>query len=125
MRRGMRRGAIVASIAVALAGGKSDPLSGRVAGAAVHCIDLSRNTGPDIVDAQTILYHESGRRIWKTGPVGTCPSLRPLDTLIVEVYGGQLCGNDRFRTISAGMSIPSGYCRFRDFTPYDRAGGAR
>ena len=103
-----------------LVAGTSDPLAGRVAGKPVRCIDIQRNGGPEIVDSQTILYRESGKRVWKTGPVGECASLRPLDTVIVEVYGGQLCRNDRFRTVSVGMSIPSGYCRFRDFTPFDR-----
>ena len=103
-----------------LGAGKSDPLAGRIAGPPVRCIDLQRLNGPEIVDSQTILYHQSGKRTWKTEPVGECPSLRPLDTLIVDVYGGQLCRNDRFRTVSNGLSIPSGYCRFRDFTPYDR-----
>ena len=113
--------AAVALLTVAtLVAGKSDPLAGRVAGKPVRCIDIQRNGGPEIVDSQTILYRQSGKRIWKTGPVGECPSLRPLDTVIVEVYGGQLCRNDRFRTVSVGMSIPSGYCRFRDFTPFDK-----
>ncbi|WP_235529819.1 hypothetical protein [Sphingomonas sp. Leaf242] len=118
------RGVILAAAALLTVGmlgaGKSDPLAGRTAGAPVRCIDLQQLNGPEIVDAHTILYRQSGKRIWKTGPVGECPSLRPFDTLIVDVYGGQLCRNDRFRTVSVGMSIPSGYCRFRDFTPYDK-----
>lgn len=118
------RAAVLTAVALLTAGmlvaGKSDPLVGRSAGTPVRCVNLQLLNGPEIVDAQTILYRQSGKRIWKTGPVGECPSLRPLDTLIVEVYGGQLCRNDRFRTVSAGMSIPSGSCRFRDFTPYDK-----
>ncbi len=118
------RAPVLAAVALLTVGtpvaGKSDPLADRVAGAPVRCIDIQRNGGPEIVDSQTILYRESGKRIWKTGPVGECASLRPLDTVIVEIYGGQLCRNDRFRTVSVGMSIPSGYCRFRDFTPFDR-----
>lgn len=115
----MMRVPVLAALALALVAGKSDPLAGRVAGTPVRCIDIGRNDGPDIVDSQTILYRQSGKRIWKTGPVGECPSLRPVDTLIVDVYGGQICRNDRFRTISNGTSIPSPYCRFRDFTPYN------
>ncbi len=120
MRRAMVAGAIAAALGLSLTAGKSDPLAGRVAGAPVQCIDIARSSGPEIVDAQTILYRQSGKRVWKTGPVGACPSLRPFDTLIVDVYGGQLCRNDRFRTVSVGMSIPSPTCRFRDFTPYDK-----
>ena len=116
----MRRLATLAALALTLAAGRSDPLAGWVAGPSVECIDLQRINGPDIVDADTILYRESGKRIWVSGPVGKCPSLRPLDTLIVEVRGSQLCRNDMFRTVTPGLSIPSGVCRFRRFVPYDR-----
>ncbi len=108
------------ALATTLMAGRSDPLDGRVAGAPVDCIDLSRINGPDIVDASTILYRQSEKRIWVTGPVGECPSLRPMDTLIVEVQGSRLCRNDLFRTVTPGLSIPSGVCRFRRFVPYDR-----
>lgn len=119
----IRRIAPFAALAVALVAARSDPLAGRVAGPAVDCIELSRTDGPDIVDQGTILYRQSGKRIWRTGPVGTCPSLRPLTTLIVEVYGSQICRNDRFRVLEPGTSIPSAYCRFDRFTPYDKPTG--
>lgn len=95
-------------------------LAGRTAGAAVNCVDLSQIQGPQIVDATTILYRQSGRRVWRTGPVGACPALRPIATLIVQVYGGQLCRNNRFQVLDANSTIPSGYCRFTRFTPYDK-----
>lgn len=101
-------------------GAKRDPLAGRVAGKPAECISLNTNTSPDIVDQHTILYRETNRRVWRTGPVGACPSLRPLNTLIIDVYGGQLCRNDRFRVLTPNTSIPSGYCRFDRFTPYDK-----
>ena len=110
----------LAALAMTLMAGRADPLADRVAGTPVDCIDLSRINGPDIVDANTILYRQSGKRIWVTGPVGECPSLRTRDTLIVDVYGSRLCRNDRFRTVTPGLSIPSGVCRFGRFVPYDR-----
>jgi hypothetical protein len=107
------------ALVLALTAADKDPLAGRIAGTPSECIQLRATDGPTIVDEHTILYREgAGRRIWKTGPVGACPSLRPLNTLIVEVYGGQLCRNDRFRVLEPGVSIPSGYCRFGAFTPY-------
>jgi hypothetical protein len=96
---------------------KRDPLEGRIAGKPVRCIDAQLNR-PEIVDEHTILYRSTGRRVYRTGPVGACPSLRPLTTLVVDVYGGQLCRNDRFRVITPGLRIPSAYCRFTEFTPY-------
>jgi hypothetical protein len=110
------------ALALPLVAAKSDPLAGRVAGPPQNCVSLSQTNGPSIIDEHTILYTEgAGRRIWKTGPVGACPSLAPLNTLIVDVYGGQLCRNDRFRVLTPGTTIPSAYCRFTQFTPYTKA----
>lgn len=97
-----------------------DFLAGRVPGKPVNCIDPRSNQGPTIVDSQTILYNVTGRRIYRTGPVGTCPSLRPFTTLIVEIRSGQLCKNDMFRVLEPGTSIASGYCRFQSFVPYEK-----
>ena len=118
--RGLGRTAVIAALALALGASRDDPLAGRVAGAPVGCIDIARVQGPTIIDATTILYRQSGKRTWRTGPVGSCPQLRPFATMIVDVYGGQLCRNDRFRLVEPGLSIPSAYCRFSDFTPYDK-----
>ncbi|MCP3733876.1 hypothetical protein M9979_03160 [Sphingomonas sp. RP10(2022)] len=118
----MRRPPVAVALALPLLGAASDPLAGRIAGPAENCITVSRTNGPSIVDAHTILYTEgAGRRVWKTGPIGACPSLEPLSTMVVEIYGGQLCRNDRFRVVTPGLSIPSAYCRFSAFTPYTRA----
>lgn len=111
------RGAL---LLLALAAARDDPLAGRITGPPAECINLSTAQGPQIVDQHTILYRESGRRVWRTGPIGACPSLEPVSTLVVDVYGGQLCRNDRFRVLRSGETIPSAYCRFDTFTPYDK-----
>jgi hypothetical protein len=118
----VKRGLTLAALALTLAANKSDPLAGRVAGAPVDCISLSpgASNGPQIVDDHTILYRQSGKRTWRTGPVGHCPGLRPFSTMIVDVYGSQLCRNDRFRMVEPGLSIPGPYCRLDRFTPYDK-----
>lgn len=116
----MIRPALLAALALPLAAAASDPLAGRVAGPPAQCIDLGRLTGPQIVDDHTILYRQNGRRVWRTGPVGDCTPMRPFDTLILEVYGGQLCANDRFRVRSPNLIIPSAPCRFQPFVPYDK-----
>jgi hypothetical protein len=117
----IRKPWLVAALALPLVAAKSDPLAGRVAGAPQNCITLSQTNGPSVIDNHTILYTEgAGRRVWKTGTVGACPSLEPLTTLVVDVYGGQLCRNDRFRVLTPGTTIPSAYCRFTAFTPYTR-----
>lgn len=130
------RAAVLAVLALALAGCASSPeqvakakaadaaelaqaLDGRLPGKPSECIDAARADGPQVI-GQTLLYRD-GARIWRTEAVGECPSLYGDPVLIAEVYGGQLCRNDRFRTVErGGPSIPSGYCRFGDFTPYTK-----
>ncbi len=110
----------LAMLALALTTARSDPLAGRIAGKPVKCIDLQRIQGPSVVDRHTIIYRRSGRRVWVTRPVNDCPALRPVVTLITQVYGAQLCRNDRFQVLEPGAIIPSAYCRFDYFTPYDK-----
>lgn len=105
---------------------RQDPLAkalaGRVAGQSVDCVEQSRLDGPEIIDERTILYRENGRRTWRSDLPERCPGLRPFVTLVVEIYGSQLCRNDQFRTIEPGSRIPTSYCRLGAFTPYDKPG---
>ncbi len=97
-----------------------DPFEGRVPGPTKDCVELNQQEGLVIADEHTITYRD-GSRLWRTGPMGNCPALRPLATLVVEVYGGQVCRGDRFRVVEPGLSVPSGFCRFGAFTPYTPA----
>ena len=117
----MRRALAVAALALSLTAARSDPLAGRVAGPPAECLDdMQASGGPTIVDRNTILYRESGRRLWVVNPDGACPSLAPRRTLIVIKYGSQTCAGDRFRVLEPGSTIPSGFCRFGKFVPYDK-----
>lgn len=100
-------------------------LAGRVAGTPVDCVEKSRLDGPQIIDDKTLIYRESGRRIWRNDLIGQCRGLQPMDTLIVDIYGGQLCRNDRFRALTPGLTIPGPYCRLGKFTPYDKPAKAK
>lgn len=114
----IRHFALLPMLALATLAADRDPLAGLVAGAPRDCLNSSTlNRGGEIVDARTILYRD-GPRIWKTGPRGDCPSLRPYATLVVEIWGGNICKGDRFRTLDPGLTIPSGSCQFDVFTPY-------
>jgi hypothetical protein len=95
-------------------------LAGHVAGKTVECIDPHLAEGPQIVGQHVLLYR-SGGTIWKNDLIGPCPSLRSDSTIISEIYGGQLCRNDRFRTREPGDVIPSAYCRLGNFTEYKSA----
>lgn len=111
--------AALLALALALTAARDDPLAGRVPGSAVDCIELSRVQGPEIVDARTILYRQSARRVWRTGPVGACAAMRPGDGVVAMIYANRLCRNDRFRVRAPGTLL-GGECRFGPFTPYDK-----
>ncbi|MEO5493764.1 MAG: hypothetical protein ABIR08_07030 [Sphingomonas sp.] len=120
------RYALIPVLLAGLAGGaapaaprETDPLAGRIAGKPVDCVDQSQLGGPDIVDNRTILYRQSLRRIWRNDLPAACAGLRPNTTLIVDIYGSQLCRNDHFRTRDTGSIIPGPICRLGKFTPYD------
>ena len=117
----MKRLALVALLPLALTAAKSDPLAGRIAGPPQQCINPSSTTNAAIADEGMVVWRESGRRWWVARPIGPCPSLRPMNTLIIERWGSQLCRNDRFRVLTPGQAIASAPCRFGDFVPYTRA----
>jgi hypothetical protein len=119
----MSRLALIAAAALALPAASDDPLAGYAqAGPAVHCLS-DNSLSPVALDNHTVGLRRSARRWWISRV--ECTGLEPLSTLIVERYGGPLCDTDRFRTRRFGDSIPSRYCRFGPFTPYDRVKKAR
>lgn len=97
----------------------ADALKGRVAEPPQRCINASSLEAPRII-GETLVYRQGGR-LFVTRAEGGCPSLIGDPLLITEIYGGNLCRNDRFRTVPRGTSIPGPTCRFGDFVPYSRA----
>ena len=110
----------IAFAALALLAAADDPFAGRIAGPVASCIDARLTPEVQVVDAHTILYRETARRLWRTGPDGPCPDLEPQATLLVEQRGAELCRGDRFRVRREGVALPGGVCRFTGFTPYDK-----
>lgn len=95
-------------------------IDGRIAGKTSFCVDQSRLSGPQVINDRTILYRQSGKRIWISRLTDDCPWLNGDPILIVETYGVQLCRHDRFQVQPRSSPIASAYCFFGDFTPYDR-----
>jgi len=117
----LKRLAPLAVLVFTLGAADDGPLAGRVAGEPVECLaNFETNATAQIIDARTIAYSRTANRTWITHPQGACTGLQPFRTLVVERRGSQLCSGDRFRTISATSSVPSGQCRFGRFTPYDK-----
>lgn len=95
-------------------------LAGRVAGPAENCVPARPEQALEIVDRRTITYRR-GDTVWVNRLAADCPGLRPLNTLIVEVHGGQYCRGDHVRALEPGANIPGPVCLLGDFVPYRRA----
>lgn len=121
-----------AATAIAAGGRKEDAqaelgkaLAGRIAGAPVQCIDARSVDGPEVIGDNTLIYRQSGHRLWVSTVPERCPFLHGNVVIITELFGAQLCRNTRFQTVSRNTSIPSGICRFGEFVPYDKPPKAR
>jgi hypothetical protein len=95
-------------------------LAGRTAGAPQRCIDRTTIGGPQIIDDRTLIYNQSGRRLWVTTLPAACPSLRRDSVLIIRAFGTQTCQNDQFQARQPSDIIAGPICRFGTFTPYDK-----
>ena len=113
-------GTATGSVAARKASWLSQELAGRTPGAPSDCITLSRVDGPMIVDAHTILYRQSGKRIWRMDVGDTCPALREDTVLVVKPSDSRLCRNDTFQVLDRDTRIASASCRVGQFVPYDR-----
>ena len=95
-------------------------LEGRVAGKPENCLPTGFTDGPQIV-GDSLIYRQSGKRLWRTQVRDRCPFLRDDQIVVSILYGTQVCRNDRFRLVDRGSRIPSGDCTFGEFVPYDKA----
>ena len=120
----MKRRLALALAATPLLAASDEPLKGYVpVGEAAHCVN-DTNLSPTILDAHRVGLRQGARRWW-VSEIADCPALEPFATLVVERYGGPICDTDRFRVLNPPTSIPSNYCRFGAFVPYERAAKRR
>ncbi|KQM34110.1 hypothetical protein [Sphingomonas sp. Leaf10] len=96
-------------------------LEGRVAGKPENCLPTGFIDGPQVV-GDSLIYRQSGKRLWRTQVRDRCPFLRDDQIVVSILYGTNVCRNDRFRLVDRGVPIASGDCTFGDFVPYDKVG---
>ena len=95
-------------------------LARRTAGEPEDCVPIESGRSLSAVERGTIIYG-GGRTLWLVRLRNGCPSIRRLDTLIVEPTGSQYCRGDRIRSVTPGTTIPGPICVIESFTPYTRA----
>lgn len=96
-------------------------LEGRVAGKPENCLPTGFVDGPQVV-GDSLIYRQSGKRLWRTQVRDRCPFLRDDQIVVSILYGTNVCRNDRFRLVDRGSPIASADCTFGDFVPYDKVG---
>ncbi|MFA5964620.1 MAG: hypothetical protein WC804_11440 [Sphingomonas sp.] len=95
--------------------------AGRIAGAPVDCLAADRTGNITALDARTLVYRESARRLWRNDLPHACPGLDEDSILVFELFGSGPCKGDNFRTIERGVGgIPGPTCRLGSFVPYDK-----
>jgi len=93
--------------------------AGRVAGPPQSCVLSRTNEGLRAVDSTTLAYG-SGSTIYINRLGGSCPGLRELSTVIVDVHGSEFCRGDRIRANEPGSIIPGPPCNLGEWVPYRR-----
>ena len=99
---------------------KADPFAGRVATITRDCVRLFGDTHVTILDENTLLYRENGKRLWRNDLIGGCPGLDRDDILVLEPFGSQLCRSDRVRGIDRTVGFETSFCRLGSFTAYEK-----
>jgi hypothetical protein len=95
-------------------------LEGYTPGRTLNCIDPSFAGAPQMV-GDSLLYRPVGGTIYRNVVQPNCPAFRGDQIVVAELYGSQVCRNDRFRLVQrGGGNIPSPYCRFGSFVEYKK-----
>jgi hypothetical protein len=95
-------------------------LAGRTPGPPSTCVEEDRVGSPLVFRPDAVLFRQSGRRVWRMQPIGSCTQLRWGVRLAFDNVGRRLCRGDRFAVFPPGSTIPSAHCRIGSFVPYDK-----
>lgn len=134
----MRRLAATAVIAATLAGCAYAPpqptyrsasnardlqraLDGKVPGRPVDCLQTSNSGNMQVIDDDTILFHDGGRTYVQRPHGGCSPLGSGHYTLVTQSFGGQgLCRGDIARVVDLSGGFTVGSCALDSFVPYER-----
>jgi hypothetical protein len=100
-------------------------LAGKVAGAPQTCLRSHHSSDMIVIDDNTVLFRQGGRRVWRTEMGGHCARLGSGHyALRTRSFGGQgPCRGDIADLVDPATGITVGSCVWGDFVPYTRVGG--
>lgn len=94
-------------------------LNGRVAGPAVHCLDLHRVSSSRIIPHTAIVY-DAGGTLYVNRPVNGAEQLSHFDTMVTRTPTTRLCNVDVVQLHDQGSHSFTGTVFLGDFVPYTR-----
>lgn len=97
-------------------------LAGRSPGNPVACISNNRGSEMQVIDDNTILFHESGT-VYVQKPKGGCHGLGSgFSTLVTRLHSStRLCNGQIGELVDRVSGFNTGSCVFGDFVPYRKA----
>lgn len=97
-------------------------LAGRVAGEPVDCLPSVSEGHMVVIDDGTILFRESGHRIWLNTMDGSrCSGISSGNVFVTERFGmSRLCRGDIARAMEPNSRMIVGSCRMGAFVPYTK-----
>jgi hypothetical protein len=101
-------------------------LAGKAAGQPRTCLPSYRTSSDMvIIDDNTVLFRDGGRRVWRTEMRGHCSSLGSgFYTIVTRTFGGQgPCAGEIAQLVDLSSGMVAGSCVWGDFVPYTRTGG--
>jgi hypothetical protein len=95
-------------------------LAGKVAGAPVSCLPNHRANEMVIIDDNTLLFRQSGSRVYRAQLEGSCSRLGSgFYALKTNRFGGGgLCRGEIAEVVDVQNGFSVGSCVFGDFVPY-------
>ena len=100
-------------------------LASKVAQRPVDCLPSYRQSDMEVVDNDTILFHDGSSRVYVQRPQGGCSPLGAGHyTLVTNIHGpsGSLCRGDISRVVDLTGGFTVGSCAMNEFVPYERPG---
>ena len=95
-------------------------IAGKVAGPEVNCLPSSRTNDMTVIDESTVVFRQSGSRLFVAHMQGECSNLGqpPYALLTKQPASLSLCHGDIAQVVDTHNGMTVGSCVFGSFTPY-------
>ena len=103
----------------------SRALAGKVAQAPVDCLPTYRQSDMEVVDDNTLLFHDGSNRVYVQHPRGGCAPVGSGHYTLVTTFHGtsSLCRGDISRVVDLPAGMTVGSCAMDSFIPYIKPKG--